>query len=239
MTAYCNIALLMTSSTFSPICANNGSVNEYVWMYVCVYTEFGCDWKEEVNGGHYKPFTLSRGRREIGSRYDQCPHCPSSFQSSFPNPSWLLHNVHQLMYWRPLAFPQATLPTNLFGRHQLTCHPIITDILVGLLGSLRWDKYLAQNLRQKLPTYKMEHPRKTKTTTTWSEAQILISSSLAYMFSVYKQESLEKADLMRFHYSPEWWWVTAKEDDMLADSLWSQTVHYLTMIYVCWNIAIR
>jgi hypothetical protein len=36
-------------------------------MDVCVYTEFGCDWKEEVNGGHYKTFSLclSRGRREI------------------------------------------------------------------------------------------------------------------------------------------------------------------------------
>jgi hypothetical protein len=80
---------------------------------------------------------------------------------------------------------------------------IAADTLVGLLGSLRWDIYLAQNLKQKLPTHKMEHPRRIKTTMTWSKPQILISNHLTYMFNVYKQQSLQKGALMQFHFSPE------------------------------------
>jgi len=35
--AYCNLALFMTNSTFNPTCADNGSVNEYVYVCVCMY----------------------------------------------------------------------------------------------------------------------------------------------------------------------------------------------------------
>jgi len=36
--AYCNLALFMMNSTFNPICADDESVNEYV--YACVYVVF-------------------------------------------------------------------------------------------------------------------------------------------------------------------------------------------------------
>ena len=36
--AYCNPALIRTSTTFSPVSADNGSVNLY--MYVCIYCHF-------------------------------------------------------------------------------------------------------------------------------------------------------------------------------------------------------
>ena len=32
MITYCNLALLMMNSTFSPTCVDDGSVNELVWM---------------------------------------------------------------------------------------------------------------------------------------------------------------------------------------------------------------
>jgi hypothetical protein len=35
MIAYCNLALFMTNSTFNLTCADDGAVNEYV--YVCIY----------------------------------------------------------------------------------------------------------------------------------------------------------------------------------------------------------
>jgi len=53
--------------------------------------------KKKQNVQHYKPFSSSRGRRQIGRRNDMCP--PLSFTFStlmFSKPSWLLHNVHQL-----------------------------------------------------------------------------------------------------------------------------------------------
>jgi hypothetical protein len=34
MIEYCNLALFMTNSTFSPTCADDGSVNVYISMYV-------------------------------------------------------------------------------------------------------------------------------------------------------------------------------------------------------------
>ena len=34
---YCSLAHFMKNSTFNLTCANNGSVNDYVYMYVCMY----------------------------------------------------------------------------------------------------------------------------------------------------------------------------------------------------------
>ena len=155
------------------------------------------------NVGHYKPFSPSRGRREIGRRNDMCP--PLSFTFStlmFSKPSWLLHNVHQLMCWPPLTSPQ---PRTWLVYINFPAIPSLTHCWwpAGLFKC--GTHTLSQNLRNKLPIH---NPRRVKTSTTpqW-KPQIAISRVVTPSSAVCLNLQLwENKALMWLRYSQEWWW---------------------------------
>jgi hypothetical protein len=55
LTAYCNPAVIMTSSIFSPVSADNGSVNLYVYIYLCIYV---CMYTESLKNIPHKLCTV-------------------------------------------------------------------------------------------------------------------------------------------------------------------------------------
>ena len=54
--AYCSLALFMTNSTFNPTCANNGSGNDYVYVYILPGTTIVSDcWGTNIHLGNEGP----------------------------------------------------------------------------------------------------------------------------------------------------------------------------------------
>ena len=87
--------------------------------------------KREQNVGHYKPLSLSRGRREIGRRNDMCPPLSFTF-STLCSPSPAGHFTMCTSWHADLPTPHHNQlsPSKVIGPRKLSCLPFTTDTLL-------------------------------------------------------------------------------------------------------------
>jgi hypothetical protein len=105
-----------------------------------------------------------------------CSPSPPGYFTMFT--SWCAH--------LPLPHHNQICPMKLTGPHKLSCCPFTSTTLDVLLGSWRWDIFLVQNIRNKIPINTVQHPGRAKTSTTpWSKPQISISNSYTSKCNVY------------------------------------------------------